>query len=186
MILAELNKIKKEISMKKNGKNTFQKYDYFKLSDILDNIIKRLDENIFYYYHTEHKQDNIWTGYHVFSDVETGESFIISNDFPLDSKQDNKIQAYGSTMTYSERYGLQMIFQITDDKDDPDHDFNNKPKKAKVNLISPDQVKQIKQIKDDLGITIEHMQSINQKFRIKSITELTDDKFKEYIVEMNK
>jgi hypothetical protein len=42
-------------------------------------------------------------------------------------------------MTYAERYGLQMIFSITDDKDDPDQndlDKTAKPTKTELDKLN--------------------------------------------------
>jgi len=137
-IYNDLNEIKASLRVVKNGENKFQKYKYFKLSDLLNALIPKLQEKeIFYSFQNEYIGNDVFKGIHTFTKNDNSISFTYS--FPLDTAQGNRIQAYGSTMTYAERYGLQMIFSITDDKDDPDQndlDKTAKPTKAELDKLN--------------------------------------------------
>jgi hypothetical protein len=81
---------------------------------------------------------------------------VFTYSFPSDTAQkQNAIQAYGSTITYSQRYMLGVLFGIAFDDEDPDHEKNFKkevktfePKQAqKTNdKISPADAKYIYKI----------------------------------------
>lgn len=141
-----LNKVKTQIRVSKNGENKFQKYKYFKLSDLHNAIIPILsNEGIFYSFSCEYLGNDMYRGIHTF--IKDDERMIFNFDFPMDTAQGNRIQAYGSTMTYAERYGLQMIFSITDDKDDPDANNLDDTK-----FISAAEVKKLGELLEKSGL----------------------------------
>ena len=54
------------------------------------------------------------------NDVETDSVISWVFDIPIDSRQSNRVQAFGSTTTYGQRYALCVAFQIALDDTDPD------------------------------------------------------------------
>jgi hypothetical protein len=114
--------------IEKKGKNAHQNFNYFKLSDLFDEITDMIEKdlNILVTCNIKHKQDDIFNCNLMFFDVELYKSFVFEYDLPLDTQQKNRVQAGGSLWTYAYRYGLQMFFNITDNQDDPDSKDSSK------------------------------------------------------------
>jgi hypothetical protein len=65
-------------------------------------------------------QDEVYTIPVVLEDVDSDEKMTWVYKVPIDNRQSNRVQAFGSTTTYLQRYCLCMSFQIPLDDEDPD------------------------------------------------------------------
>ena len=118
--------IRQEIIVKKAGKNTHQNYNYHKGEDVMREVNKHLaNHGICYYTQVlDIRELNNKTYYEYSLSISKGDEYKTLTYFvPEDTQQKNAVQAYGSTQTYAERYILQSLLSISDNKDDPD---NNK------------------------------------------------------------
>lgn len=136
-LVGKLHKFKKELSsISKGGENKFQKFKYFKLSDLFNEVVYPLEkQGILTYCYPKEMIEDVITYELKFIDIELKATHRISYPIALDTAQSNRVQASGSTWTYAYRYGLQMFFAITDDKDDPDAHDNSPSKLADKSTI---------------------------------------------------
>ena len=156
-VLAKLHNFRKELSsIQKAGKNEHQKFKYFLLSDLFNNIVNELDKiGIFTICGIKHIEGD-WCNINlIFYDIELKKSHTFSYDLPLDTQQKNRIQAGGSTWTYAYRYGLQMFFAISDDKNDPDSKDSSKSymNNKEIKLADQTLLKKVSNHLISLGLT---------------------------------
>jgi len=121
--LQKARKAIKETKTKKQGRNTFSKYDYFtpdQVSKLVYDIEQKL--NLF------HKFDLISDDNHIYGiltiyDLDTTESieFKMLTDIPI-IKATNSTQQLGGAMTYTNRYLLMNTYDIQDNNLDFDTD----------------------------------------------------------------
>ena len=134
MLNEKLLKIKTAIGvLGKDANNPFHKSKYVSLSKILRTINPLLAENKLLLTTTidyrENTTLNIFTITVNIIDLEDGSNKNFNYSTPIDSTQSNKIQAYGSTTTYGQRYALAMLFGIPFDDEDSDQ-FDPQPKRS--------------------------------------------------------
>ena len=121
-IYKDLFEIKYKIHIVKNGRNTFisDKFKYFTLSDIHKAVLPLFyEKNIFYFPTNDIINNEIMIIYLHF--IKDGKHLTLNYSMPLSKIQRNITQDGGSTSTYGERYALQMLFSLSDDRDDPDY-----------------------------------------------------------------
>ena len=132
----------KGLKIKKNGKNKHQNFDYYLLSDILDEVNKICrDINLFYFptFTIDSDSGTMLTTIDFF-DIDSGETCKIESEGLLDNQQRNPVQAGGSSQTYNLRYTLMYFLGISDNVDDPD----SNDLKVDTNLINSKQKAEFK------------------------------------------
>lgn len=113
-VFAKLQKAREELSkmnFKKSGRNTFSKYDYFELKDILPSITQRCSENgIVPIFNFGKESASL-----IIKDTESDGNIIFtmpSEISPL--KGCNAIQSIGGALTYAKRYLYMNAFEIAE------------------------------------------------------------------------
>lgn len=142
-LLKKINDFKVNLGkIEKKGKNDFIKagYKYWRLPDLYEAIVYPLNRQGIYYEITPtYLQNDIWRITLKFIDLNTRGIKEYEFDACIDNGavgKANKLQGFGSMLTYVERYGLQAIFSLSDGKDDPDA---YKPKQTNSKLITEKQ-----------------------------------------------
>lgn len=125
-----------ELKVKKNGKNTFSKFEYFKLEDILDELNPLLlKHGLFMTYSlTKKNYDNesqIYVSSLVLKNAENPEDKVeyTADIDKADMKGATNIQMSGATLTYGKRWAVMNAFNLAEN-DDPDNDEVNVPVKT--------------------------------------------------------
>lgn len=123
-----LTKIQKELKAPKNQYNSFGKYNYRNVEDILEGIKPLLSETV-----TLTLSDKIvliGDRYYVEATarITDGKEEVVSTAYarePLEQKGMNEAQITGSASSYARKYALNGLFCIDDTKD-PDHESQTK------------------------------------------------------------
>lgn len=140
--------ISTRLSIKREGKNNFQGFEYFKPDDILREITPLLKEYSLFskFEMTFNKEKNMYETKTIISDsriikIEGTDHSMLRGlepeiylfDIPLTQvKGAGEAQNAGATMTYAKRYSYMNIFNIADNAVDPDNS-KNKPADKKGN-----------------------------------------------------
>jgi len=136
-----------EIGISKDASNSHLKYKYATLSNILNKVNEVAKNNKVLFTiqirlnpeMTSITNKLFYDGIVTLIDTENDETLEFTYSFPSDTAQkNNDIQAFGSTMTYSQRYMLGALFGIAFDDEDPDHDKNtvHVPKQSTNNVTN--------------------------------------------------
>ena len=106
----------------------------------------------------------------------------ISSTFcvPADNVSKNAVQAMGSSITYARRYSLAAILNIT--KDDDDDDANSAQNEIK-NTITPDQVKDLKQLITSTKVDID---ALTRSYGVSTLVELTFSQYSNAVSRLRK
>ena len=150
--MKELARIQQELSCPKSQFNKFGKYNYRSCEDILEGLKKVLGEC------TLTIQDEIvQVGERIYvqatatlkspdGEVETGKAFAREAEI---KKGMDESQITGTASSYARKYALNGLFCIDDTKDadtmDNSKSFNEPKKKPAANLVTQEQVVEIKQ-----------------------------------------
>jgi hypothetical protein len=120
--------------VKKEGKNTFSKYDYFTPSQITNLVTKACIENNIITVFSIFKIGDSFTATLTIEDLDTDDSieFSIPTAMP-DIKATNITQKLGGMVTYTQRYLEMVAFGITDNNLDLDSQDNTGEKIKTVN-----------------------------------------------------
>lgn len=125
--------ISNELRVAKDGKNKGIGFNYFNADDIakqLNPLMKK--HGLFIKFEIvlkkEFEKDNIYTALTTVIDTESDKTV----DYQFDIKEAvvqraQGAQATGATITYAKRYMLMNIFNIADNKDDPDAHLGEEP-----------------------------------------------------------
>ncbi|MDR1926171.1 MAG: ERF family protein [Endomicrobium sp.] len=160
--LIKLSLLKKNI--KKTGKNTFSKYDYYELSDILPFIVEECEKN------------NLFTKISFTQDIAS--LTIVNCDNPNETieytspmekitiKGCNEIQALGGVETYQRRYLYMAAFDIIENDlfDSIAGSKDNEPK-TKITKEQTDKI-------DEIGID---KSAVCGFYKVNSIADLTSE-----------
>ena len=127
-LMQRILKITNELKVKKNGKNTFSKYDYFKLEDITDALNPLLEKySVLLHYTLEQKEaGESFRGTLTLFDAGNPEvklQYILDGN-KADVKGASGIQMSGATITYGKRQSIMNAFNLSED-DDPDNNEND-------------------------------------------------------------
>lgn len=141
-IYTKINKIQMELlktQLKKSGRNTFSKFSYFELEDILPAIMEKANkENIMLSFKFTEKEAELYI-----IDTITGERFV--NVVPVPEIKAlnggmNIIQSEGAFMTYLKRYLLLNTFGICEKSMiDSDEMSKAEAREARRNRVKPRQ-----------------------------------------------
>jgi hypothetical protein len=120
--------------VKKEGKNTFSKYDYFTPSQITNLVTKACIENNLITTFSVFKKENDYYGVLFVTDTDSDDriEFSIPTAMP-DIKATNITQKLGGMVTYTQRYLEMVAFGITDNNLDLDSQDNTGEKIKTVN-----------------------------------------------------
>jgi len=139
-VKAKLLAAKKEIletKIKKEGKNTFSKYDYFTPSQITALVTKACINNGLITVFSIKEKKGTYTGYLNVMSVDSEDEIIFSIPTAMpDIKATNITQKLGGMVTYTQRYLEMVAFGITDNNLDLDSQDNRGPKEVKKKTIS--------------------------------------------------
>jgi len=118
-------------AVQRTAKNPFTKSHYAKLSKIQEAICPILEqEQCYILFDFGTFVDDVYICNLTLQDVETDAKMEWKFAVPLDNTQSNRAQAFGSTTTYAQRYGLCIAFQIALDDTDPDAQAAQTPVKT--------------------------------------------------------
>jgi len=132
-LMQRVLKISNELKVKKNGKNTFSKYDYFKLEDIMDALKPMLfANNVFLHYDItqndplEGREPSFRGTLTLFDAVNQNDKIVFVADIErAEVKGASGIQMSGATQTYGKRQAVMNAFGISEEADDPNNDEND-------------------------------------------------------------
>ena len=192
--IERIMRVSNEIRISKDGKNSFQNYEYFKPDDINKAIVPVLLEHGLYakFDMIFNAEKGVYEGSLKIGNFENKDDFEI---YSLDVKEAlvkgaSPVQCSGATMTYLKRYILMNAFNLADNKDDPDsHASVNNAKEVKASVkIEDTNIKDIQpsidacKDTDELtklykGLTPNEQQHWKDKFGIKK-AELLNVKIK--------
>jgi len=136
-------KISNEIRVGKDGKNSFQNYDYFKPDDIAKALNPLLEKyNLISHFNMPYsKEKGMYEGELKIENASDDDAVIYNFDMPLtELKGTGMAQNAGATQTYCKRYMLMNAFNLADNNSDPDNE-KNKP------AVSTDYAKKLKAVK---------------------------------------
>jgi hypothetical protein len=167
----------KGLKIKKNGKNQHQKFDYYLLSDILDEVNKICKVVGLFYYPSFaiDSENNTMLTTITFHDLESGETFGVTSEGLLDNQQRNPVQAGGSSQTYNLRYTLMYFLGISDNIDDPDSNDLKAP--IKTNLITDKQRKEF--IDKHKHLSNDEKKILFSELGLSKLDDMTQSQFKE-------
>lgn len=122
--IERIMRVSNAIRISKDGKNSFQNYEYFKPDDINKAIVPVLIEHGLYtkFDMTFNSDKQVYEGTLRVGNFENKDDIEI---YSLDVKEaivkgSSPVQCSGATMTYLKRYMLMNAFNLADNKDDPD------------------------------------------------------------------
>lgn len=181
-IFEKLQKCRVELqktNLKKSGKNTFSKYDYFELSDFLPRINELMLENKLtgiFSYTDESASLTIY-------DTEKLEDFIVFST-PIEKAQlkgCHGIQNIGATQTYARRYLYIMAFEIAEhdaiDTTPPKEEESPKePEQPKIDDKVIDELK-LKSLEDRMKVAGVDESVILEQYQLDSLGEMTTTLF---------
>lgn len=178
--MKELSRIQQELKAPKNQYNKFGKYNYRSCEDILEGLKKILGDC------TLTIQDEIvQIGERVYvkatatlkssdGEVETGTAFAREAEV---KKGMDESQITGCASSYARKYALNGLFLIDDTKDADTMDNSksyNQPKSDNHNLVTPDQLAEIRQKLKSSGL---QEKPILEAWRIDSMEQLISENF---------
>jgi len=129
----------KDEPMKKKGLNTFSKYEYFTPEQISGMVAKVNSElKLFHKFSLVREQYGL-VAYLIVYDLESDKSveFQIATEIP-EIKATNVAQQLGGCVTYSERYLLQIAYDIKDNSLDLDATTKTEKKKTELTPTNKD------------------------------------------------
>ena len=168
-----------KVEMKKSGKNTFQKYNYFELQDFLPAIQElcnkhgivplvsfKDNEAIMTIVNTTNKDDFI----------EFKCPFVLS-----ELKGATRVQCLGGSITYLRRYLYQTAFEICES------DGFDILDKEKIEEFNENKEIKIKKIKDNLKneAVVKKMKEIISREEVQNVNELSEEAIDEVLKELN-
>jgi len=188
-------KISNELRLKKEGKNNFKEYSYFRPDDInvaLNPLFKEYNLIAIFNMRYNHEID-MYACELVISDVDNDEDKVVYHfDIPLTQVSGaSNAQNAGATMTYAKRYMLMNAFNLADNSIDPDNERNQPIEAGSSNeKLTPNQSAYIKRTFTKLNIKDEAERAnrcsvmINRK--IDDISDLTKKEASQIIGKLKK
>jgi hypothetical protein len=126
-------KISNEIRIGKDGKNSFQNYEYFKPDDIakaLNPLLER-HELLIHFNMPYSKEKGMYEAKLTIVDIKSDDQVVYLFDIPLtELKGTGMAQNAGATMTYAKRYLQMNVFNLADNSADPDNEKNKPAEKV--------------------------------------------------------
>lgn len=122
-------KISNEIRIGKDGKNSFQNYEYFKPDDIAKALNPLLEkyELLAHFSMSYSKEKGMYEAKLEMLDIKSDDKVLYWFDIPMTTlRGTGEAQNAGATMTYAKRYLQMNAFNLADNSADPDNE-KNKP-----------------------------------------------------------
>lgn len=170
-IYKKFQNLKMDITVVKDATNPFAKSKYASLSNVFEEVTKKLNNNNLLFtiieiillengnYQAKSLLINL--------DSEKEEKIEFVHQFPPDSTQKSAIQCWGSTLTYAQRYIYGSVFSIAYDDEDPEQKQlpakteskpTNKPSEnqmkrlfALINVYAKNQNKTVEDVKNNIS-----------------------------------
>lgn len=177
----KLQKVRVELQnskLKKSGKNTFSKYEYFELGDFLPKVNELCEKyNLSTIFQFTKEQADL-----IIIDVDDTEKFeVFSTPVEITSlKGGTAMQNIGATQTYARRYLYVMAFEIAESDLIDAVDYEAEIAKAK---ISPVKVKIIQKAIEDTNTVLEKFLSY---FGVTKINDIVEGQFQEAMSMLDK
>lgn len=177
----KLQKVRVELQnskLKKSGKNTFSKYEYFELGDFLPKVNELCEKyNLSTIFQFTKEQADL-----IIIDVDDTEKFeIFSTPVEVTSlKGGTAMQNIGATQTYARRYLYVMAFEIAESDLIDAVDYEAEIAKAK---ISPVKVKIIQKAIEDTNTVLEKFLSY---FGVTKINDIVEGQFQQAMSMLDK
>lgn len=187
-LMQRILKITNELKVKKNGKNTFSKYDYFKLEDITEALNPLLEKyNVWMHYNLTQNEpkegrEPSFRGVLALMDAidPTNKIEYVADIERAEVKGASGIQMSGATLTYGKRQAVMNAFNLSEDDDDPNSDANDSKNPKNIKAQAPaipttpeDRAEKVVQAFKVLGV---RQGQIENKFN-KPIESFTEDDF---------
>lgn len=165
------------VKMKKSGRNSFAKYEYFELSDFLPHVQAIFAEvglcGIVSF--------DVTVATLTITDTETSDSIVIASPMSsADLKGCHSVQNLGAVQTYLRRYLWVAAMEIVEH--DPIDGSEPKNEKREYQRISTDQTIAIADLIKETGIKLE---AFYKKFNVKSIDALPAEEYEQAIKSIN-
>lgn len=132
-----------QMTIKKDGSNSFSKYEYF-TPEMVNKIVQTVNEEQWLFTAFSLKRNEFWVyGVLTVFDIESGESmdFEMASEIP-EIKATVGTQQLGWCVTYTERYLLMSIYGIKDNSLDLDSDEQAKARQKATKKSEPKEVKE--------------------------------------------
>lgn len=177
----KLQKVRVELQnskLKKSGKNTFSKYEYFELGDFLPKVNELCEKyNLSTIFQFTKEQADL-----IVIDVDDTEKFeVFSTPVEITSlKGGTAMQNIGATQTYARRYLYVMAFEIAESDLIDAIDHEAELAKAK---ISPVKVKIIQKAIEDTNTVLEKFLSY---FGVTKINDIVEGQFQQAMSMLDK
>ncbi len=177
----KLQKVRVELQnskLKKSGKNTFSKYEYFELGDFLPKVNELCEKyNLSTIFQFTKEQADL-----IIIDVDDTEKFeVFSTPVEITSlKGGTAMQNIGATQTYARRYLYVMAFEIAESDLIDAIDHEAELTKAK---ISPVKVKIIQKAIEDTNTVLEKFLSY---FGVTKINDIVEGQFQQAMSMLDK
>ena len=177
----KLQKVRVELQnskLKKSGKNTFSKYEYFELGDFLPKVNELCEKyNLSTIFQFTKEQADL-----IIIDVDDTEKFeVFSTPVEITSlKGGTAMQNIGATQTYARRYLYVMAFEIAESDLIDAVDYEAEIAKAK---ISPVKVKIIQKAIEDTNKELEKFLSY---FGVTKINDIVEGQFQQAMSMLDK
>lgn len=196
-VYQKINEVKKIVKRFTKDESTSGKgaYTYTSGAQILSAIKEKMEEVglLFIPVKTEHRSFQTYNYQNSYGDTKTdflvdGKLFYewINIDNPTDrqvvefeyyGQQNDLSKAFGSALTYSERYILLKSLGVPTDEDDPDRKNENKPQGKKDDNPLTEREKELQDVAKKHGFTLSDVkQSVKEWFN-KDIDSLTDEEY---------
>ena len=139
-VYQKLMQVQTQLKAPKNQYNSFGKYKYRSLEDILE-AVKKIQSNIGFTVHFERSLEMAGDRYYIkstaiFTDIESGNT-VKNCAFarePLTRKGMDESQITGSTTSYADKYAISGLFGIDDNKEVDAQNNKNEPNKKNETL----------------------------------------------------
>ena len=114
-------------SVQRDAKSVFAGAKYASLSNIQKHLAPLLaEQNCFIDFDFGSLEGDVYKAKLTLTACDLDETKTWNFDIPIDNTQKNRVQAFGATTTYGQRYALCVAFQIALDDEDPDKQQDTK------------------------------------------------------------
>lgn len=171
--------ISNELRVAKDGKNKGIGFNYFNADDIANKLNPLMKKHgVFIKFEIvlkkEFERDNIYTSLVTVFDTDTDKSIEYQFDIKEAVVQRAQgAQATGATITYAKRYMLMNIFNIADNKDDPDAHLGEEVEKPKQSAEVIDALKDL--ISDNQELTIPLVKIALATWKLEKVDDLSNE-----------
>lgn len=192
-VYEKLVKVQSELKAPKSKFNSFGKYNYRSLEDILEGVkplLAKYNATLVIADGVEHIGERYYIqAKATFIDTENGES--ISNTAlareSIDKKGMDDSQITGTASSYARKYALNGLFLIDDTKD-ADTDENHIERETKAENVAKMKIDQAKinVLARDIESGVIKREDLLNYFKVKKLEDITEGQFRDYVEQKNK